>query len=103
MYQSPAYNSSLLHEAPNIIYAKEILIEERLNEVSKMIDKSLQDFHTNMKRYTTDLMKRMKRATAKRDYGFVRKTRAPTSIRNVVQPPWTGHFWIEEYGLVPVN
>ena len=69
----PAYNSSLLHEAPNIIYAKEILIEERLNEVSKMIDKSLQDFHTNMKRYTTDLTKRMKRATAKRDYGFVRK------------------------------
>ena len=45
----PAYNSSLLHEAPNIIYAKEILIEERLNEVSKMIDKSLQDFHTNIK------------------------------------------------------
>ena len=69
----PAYNSSLLHEAPNIIYAKEILIEERLNEVSKMIDKSLQDFHANMKRYTTDLTKRMKRATAKRDYGFVRK------------------------------
>ena len=69
----PSYNSSLLHEAPDIIYAKEILIEERLNEVSKMIDKSLQDFHTNMKRYTTDLTKRMKRATAKRDYGFVRK------------------------------
>ena len=69
----PAYNSSLLHEAPNIIYAKEILIEERLNEVSKMIDKSLQDFHANIKRYTTDLTKRMKRATAKRDYGFVRK------------------------------
>ena len=69
----PVYNSSLLHEAPDIIYAKEILIEERLNEVSKMIDKSLQDFHTNMKRYTTDLTKRMKRATAKRDYGFVRK------------------------------
>ena len=55
------------------IYAKEILIEERLNEVSKMIDKSLQDFHANIKRYTTDLTKRMKRATAKRDYGFVRK------------------------------
>ena len=71
--QVPTYNSSLLHEAPNIIYAKEILIEERLNQVSKMIDKSLQDFHTQMKRYTTDLTKRMKRATANRDYGFVRK------------------------------
>ena len=35
---------------------------------------------------------------------WIRKeTRAPTSIRNVVQPPWTGHFWIKEYGLVPVN
>ena len=45
----PACNSSLLHKAPNIIYAKEILIEERVNQVSKMIDKSLQDFHTHMK------------------------------------------------------
>ena len=35
---------------------------------------------------------------------WIRKeTRAPTSIRNVVQPPWIGHFWIKEYGLVPVN
>ena len=71
--QVPAYNSSLLHEAPNIIYAKEILIKERVNQVSKMIDKSLQDFHTHMKRYTMDLTKRIKRATATRDYGFVRK------------------------------
>ena len=71
--QVPTYNSSLLREAPNIIYTKEILIEERLNQVSKMIDKSLQDFHIQMKRYTTDLTKRMKRATANRDYGFVRK------------------------------
>ena len=62
-----------MYEAPNIIYAKEILIEERLNQVSKIIDKSLQDFPTQMKRYTMDLTKRMKRATAKRDYGFVRK------------------------------
>ena len=26
--KDPAYNSSLLHKAPNIIYAKEILIEK---------------------------------------------------------------------------
>ena len=71
--QVPTYNSSLLRKAPNIIYAKEILIEERLNQVSRMIDKSLQDFNTHLKRYTTDLTKRMKRATANRDYGFVRK------------------------------
>ena len=69
----PAYNTTLLHEAPNIIYAKEIIIEERVNQVSKMIDKSLRDFHTHMKRYTTDLNKRIKRATANRAYGFVRK------------------------------
>ena len=67
------YNSSLLHEAPNIIYAKEILIEERVNQVSKMIEKSLTDFQTHLKLYTTDLTKRIKRATANRDYGFVRK------------------------------
>ena len=71
--KDPAYNSSFLHEAPNIIYAKEILIEERVNKVSKMIEKSLNDFQTHLKQYTTDLMKRMKRATVKSDYGFVRK------------------------------
>ena len=47
--QVPTYNSSLLRKAPNIIYAKEILIEERLNQVSRMIDKSLQDFNTHLK------------------------------------------------------
>ena len=99
----PAYNSSLLHEAPNIIYAKEILIEERVNQVSKMIDNSLQDFHTHMKRYITDLTKRIKRATANQRLWIRKETRAPTSIRNVVQSPWTGHFWINKYGLVPVN
>ena len=71
--KDPAYNSSLLHEAPNIIYAKEILIEERVNQVSKMIEKSLHDFQTHLKQYTTDLTTRIKRATANRDYGFVRK------------------------------
>ena len=71
--QDPAYNSSLLHEAPNIIKAKEILIEERVNTVSKMIEKSLTDFQTRLKQYTMDLTKRMKQATAKSDYGFVRK------------------------------
>ena len=58
--KDPAYNSSLLHEAPNIIKAKEILIEERVNTVSKMIEKSLTDFQTRLKQYTTDLTKRIK-------------------------------------------
>ena len=42
--QVPTYNSSLLHEAPNIIYAKEILIEERLNQVSKMMTNHCRTF-----------------------------------------------------------
>ena len=62
-----------MHEAPNIIYAKEILIEERVNQVSKMIEKSITDFQTHLKQYTTDLTTRIKRATVNRDYGFVRK------------------------------
>ena len=67
------HNSSLLHEAPNIIHAKQILIEERVNKLSKMIGKSLTDFQTHLEQYTMDLTRRIKRATAKRDYGFVRK------------------------------
>ena len=63
--KDPAYNSSLLHEAPNIIYAKQILIEERVNKVSKMIEKSLTDFQKHLKQYTMDLTTRIKRATAK--------------------------------------
>ena len=68
-----AYSSSLLHETPNIIYAKEILIDERVNQVPNMIEKSLNDYQTHLKQYTTDLTTRIKRATANRDYGFVRK------------------------------
>ena len=46
--QVPTYNSSLLYEAPNNIYAKEILIEERLNQVSKMIGQITSGFsHTH--------------------------------------------------------
>ena len=58
--KDPAYNGSLLQEAPNIIQAKEILIEERVNTVSKMIEKSLTDFQTRLKQYTTDLTNRIK-------------------------------------------
>ena len=71
--KDPAYNSSLLHEEPNIIHAKEILIEERVNKLSKMIEKSLTDFQTHVKQYTTGFTRRIKRATTKGDYGFVRK------------------------------
>ena len=68
-----AYNSSLLYATPNIIHAKEILIEERVNKLSKIIEKSFTDFQTHMKQYTTDLTRRIRRATMKGDYGFVKK------------------------------
>ena len=71
--QHPAYKSSPLHGEPNIIHAKEILIEERMNKISTMIRNSLTDFQAHLKQYTTELTERMKRATTKADYGFVRK------------------------------
>ena len=71
--ETPAYKSSPLHGEPNIIHAKEILIEERMNKISTMIRNSLTDFQAHLKQYTTELTERIKRATTKADYGFVRK------------------------------
>ena len=67
--QYPAYNNSIFHGEPNII----ILIEERMNKISTMISNSLTDFQAHLKQYTTELTQRIKRATTKADYGFVRK------------------------------
>ena len=69
----PTYKSSPLHEEPNIIHARNILIGERMNKISTMIRNSLSDFHAQLKQYTTELTERIKRATTKADYGFVRK------------------------------
>ena len=69
----PTYKSSPLHGEPDIIHAMDILIEERLDKISTMVRKSISDFHAQLKQYTTELTARMKRATAKADYGFVRK------------------------------
>ena len=69
----PTYNSSSLHREPDIIHAMDILIEERLNKISTMISKSVSDFHAQLAEYTTELTKRIKRATTQADYGFVRK------------------------------
>ena len=38
-----------------------------------MVRKSVSDFHAELKQYMTELTERIKRATAKADYGFVRK------------------------------
>ena len=71
--QYPAYNNSIFHREPNIIHATDILIEERMKKISTMISTSLTDFQAHLKQYTTELTQRIKRATTKADYGFVRK------------------------------
>ena len=67
------YETVPLHEEPNIIHATDILIEERISTLATMVRKSVRDFHAQMKKYTTELTERIKRTTAKADYGFVRK------------------------------
>ena len=69
----PTYEKVPLHGEPDIIHATDILIEERISTLSTMIQKSVQDFHAQLKQYTTELTERIKRATTKAEYGFVRK------------------------------
>ena len=69
----PTHKSLPLHGEPDIIHATDILIEERLDKISTMVRKSVSDFHAQLKQYTTELTVRIKRATTKADYGFVRK------------------------------
>ena len=69
----PTYKNVPLHGEPNIIHATDILIEERISTRLAMIRESISDFHAQMKKYTTELTERIKRATTKGDYGFVRK------------------------------
>ena len=71
--KDPTYKSPPLHGEPDIIHATDILIEERISKLSMMVRQSVSDFHTQMKQYTTELTERIKRATTKADYGFVRK------------------------------
>ena len=71
--KDPTYKTSPLHGEPNIIHAMDILIEERISTLSTMVRKSVRDFHAQMQKYMTELTERIKRTTAKADYGFVRK------------------------------
>ena len=51
-----------------------ILIEEKISTLSKLVQQSVQDFHSQMKKYAADIADHVKRATqATADYGFVRK------------------------------
>ena len=69
----PTYKNIPLHGEPDIIHATDILIEERISTLSTKVRKSISDFHAQMKKYMTELTNRIKRATTKADYGFVRK------------------------------
>ena len=71
--KDPTYETAPLHGEPNIIHTTDILIEERISTLATMVRKSVRDFHAQMKKYTTELTERIKRTTAKADYGFVRK------------------------------
>ena len=71
--KDPTYKNPPLHGEPDIIHATDILIEERISKLSQLMRKSVSDFHSQMKQYTTELTEQIKRATTKADYGFVRK------------------------------
>ena len=71
--KDPTYENIPLHGEPDIIHARHILIEERISTLSTMIRKSVRDFHAQMKKYTTEITERIKQATTKADYGFIRK------------------------------
>ena len=67
------YASSPIHGEQDIIRATDILIEQRISKISTMVRKSASDYHAQLKQYTTELTERIKRATTKAEYGFVRK------------------------------
>ena len=72
--KDPTYENIPLLGEPDIIHATHILIEERISTLSTMVRKSVRDFQSQMKKYTTDITEHIKRATTTTaDYGFVRK------------------------------
>ena len=71
--KEPTYEKIPIHGEPDIIHAMDILIEERISTLSTIVRKSVCDFHAQMQKYMTELTERIKRATTKADYGFVKK------------------------------
>ena len=53
--KEPTYKKIPLYGEPDIIHATDILIEERISTLSTMVRKSIRDFLTQMKKYTTEL------------------------------------------------
>ena len=58
--KDPTYENAPLHGEPDIIHATDILIEERISTLSTMIQKSVRDFHAQMKKYMTELTEQIK-------------------------------------------
>ena len=58
--KDPTYEMIPLHGEPDIIHATHILIEERISTLSTMVQKSIRDFQSQMKKYTTEIMERIK-------------------------------------------
>ena len=72
--KEPTYKTIPLHGEPDIIHATHILIEERISTLSMLVQKSVCDFQSQMKKYATDVTECVKCATkSTADYGFVRK------------------------------
>ena len=70
--KDPTYDIVPQHWEPHIIHATHILIEEKINTLSKLFQQSVQDFHSQMKKYAADVTERVKCATqATADNGFV--------------------------------
>ena len=63
--KDPAYETVPLHGEPDIFHAKNILIEERISTLSTMIQKSVHDFHNQLKKYTADITECIKRPCPK--------------------------------------
>ena len=64
----------MVHEQPNIIQATHINIEERIDTLATMVEKSVHEFQDHIKKYTAEVAKHVRRATqGGKDYGFVRK------------------------------
>ena len=53
--KDPTYKTIPLHGEPDIIHAMHILIEENISTLSMMVRKSVHDFQSQMKKYTTDI------------------------------------------------
>ena len=72
--KDPTYDTVPQHGEPDIIHATHILIEEKISTLLTLVQKSVRDFQSQMKKYVADITERIKHATQGRaDYGFVRK------------------------------